>query len=283
MVKSSRARTMKRFKPRFATVGFNRDVEKKYMDKALVTFSARPYRSGTNDGLNTSDGFAWTSNEWKPYDFAGPPSTDPGMTSNDLLKGLAQNTTAQTRIGNRVTGRYIKGSITMTATKIVGTSLGQTNGDQNGEAVATLGNATNIYQYLRTTFRCVLVKDLQVNSTDTKIEWNDVFESGGSAVGETGGVHAELKVANMGRFRILEDKLVKCNAINPQETVQFTIAGKDVGHVRYNGPAAGALTDQGIYVIWAAYSNGTTVGASATDGLTAPNVTLHSRLCFTDA
>ena len=58
----------------------------------------------------------------------------------------------------------------------------------------------------------------------------------------------------MGRFRILSDQLIKTNAVCPQETVRFMVRGSQIGQVRYNGPGANALTDRGIYIIWAAYT-----------------------------
>ena len=170
----------------------------------------------------------------------------------------------------------------MNGAKLVGPSTGATNGDMNGEAVATASNATSVYQYLRTTWRVVIVKDLQVNSVDATINWTDVFEANSGNVGATGGVHSELKIANMGRFRVLSDQIVKTDAICPQETVTFMIPESKLGSVRYNGPSTAALTSQGIYVIWAAYVSEATVADSVTDGLAAPTFTMHSRFCFTD-
>lgn len=273
--------TGRRMKTKFAMAGYARDVEKKYMDKALCAINLRAVVTGIANP-STYGGFSWATYQWNPYDFDTPPGTT-AIVTNNLIRGLDQGSTATTRVGNKVTCKYIKGAITLTGAKIVGPSVGSTNGDMNGEALATASNATSLYQFLRTTFRVVIVKDLQVNSADTQIEWNDVFETGVSAVGETGGVHSELKIANMGRFRILSDKMVSTEASRPQITLPFTIPGSSVGQIRYNGPTGTSLTDQGIYVIMAAYTNGATVGASATDGLVTPALTMHSRLCFTDS
>ena len=153
----------------------------------------------------------------------------------------------------------------------------------NGEALATPHNATNVWQYLRTTFRVCIVKDMQVNSADTQVNWNDVFETSSGAVGETGGVHAELKIANMGRFVLLSDRLIKTDAVCPQETIRFMVPGSKVGNVRYNGPSGTALTDKGIYVIWSAYVTGVVnTTQTANTGMVKPGVTMHSRLAFTD-
>lgn len=272
---------MKSFSPKFATVGFTRDVEKKYSDKGLVGNDVDEQVTGVNVN-DINNGFMYASRGWTNYDFATPGAGT--ATTNDLLKNLAQGTTATTRVGNKITPKYIKGSITLSAAKLAGPSTGASNGDMNGEALATAANATAVWQYLRTTFRVVIVKDLQVNSADTKIDWNEVFESGTGSVGETGGVHAELKIANMGRFKILDDRLVKTDAVNPQETIRFMVPGAKIGHVRYNGPSTTALTDRGIYVIWSAYTSGVVSVTQGTNlGMVKPGVTMHSRLCFTDS
>ena len=117
---------------------------------------------------------------------------------------------------------------------------------------------------------------------DTKINWTDVFEANTGNIGATGGVHSELNIANMGRFRVLSDQIIKTDAVCPQETVRFMIPESKLGSVRYNGPGMDSLTSQGIYVIWAAYTSEATVSNSTTDGLVAPTFTMHSRFCFTD-
>ena len=270
------------FKPRFATVGFNRDIEKKYNDKALITYNPSGYKTGTTTTADSSDGFMFISSGWAPYDFRTP-TTSLTSTSNDLLKGITQGTTTTTRIGNKITGKYLKGCFTLGAAKLAGPSAGATNGDMNGEAIATASNATSVYQYLRTSWRVVIVKDVQVNNTDPNVTWQQVFESDTGNVGRVGGIHAELNISNMGRFRVLYDTVIKTDAVCPQESVPFMISGKHIGQVRYNGPDATSLTDKGIYVIWAAYVSGSTVDMfNTTEGLVAPTFTMHSRLAFTD-
>lgn len=259
----------------------NKEVEKKYFDRVMAGSGSDAQVTGTNvNDLN--NGFMYGSSSWTAYDFATPTTTSP--VSNDLLKGLGQGTTTTSRIGNKVSARYIKGAITLTAAKLAGASTGETNGLQNGESLATPGISAVVWEYLRTTFRVCIVKDLQVNSADSNIVWNDVFENGPSGVsGEMGGVHAELRIANMGRFRVLSDQLIKTDAVSPQETVRFMVRGSQIGQVRYNGPGGGSLTDKGIYIIWAAYTAGV-VGTvqSASSGMVQPGVTMHSRFCFTD-
>ena len=121
----------------------------------------------------------------------------------------------------------------------------------------------------------VIVKDLQVNSTDTFIRWHQVFDTNNSV----GGVHSELNVDNMGRFIVLEDKVFTLDADTPQKTIPFLISGSSVGSVRYNGPAESALTDKGLYIIWAAFVMGYT---GTLNEIEVPPPVGHSRLCFTD-
>jgi len=279
---------MTRFKTKFAMSGYARDTEKKYSDRASVALTGPGRKTGESATVDILNGFMFQSNTWRPYDFAGPVGSPSSNISNNMLRYIGTGSTATTRIGNKITVKYIKGSITVTASKLVGPSIGATNGDMGGEALATASNATSVWQYLRTTFRVVIVKDLQVNSADAQIAWADVFEDNTAsgpldAVGDASGVHAELKIANMGRFRILSDKIIKTNAINPQETIPYLVPGSAVGNVRYNGNDYLALTDQGIYVIWAAFTLGATAEESATDGMVKPAVVMNSRVCFTDS
>ena len=130
---------------------------------------------------------------------------------------------------------------------------------------------------MRTSVRFVIVKDLQVNSSDTNVTWNQVVDT----TGQQAGVHSELNVDNMGRFIVLEDKVFTLDADQPQKTCPFKIGGNKIGSVRYNGPGATALTDKGVYVVWAAFVMGFTGTATAAD-IQMPSPVGHSRLCFTD-
>lgn len=67
-----------------------------------------------------------------------------------------------------------------------------------------------------------------------------------------GGVHSELNISNMGRFRILSDRTVELSAVCPQKTIKYLIGSRSIGTVRYNGSGFGALTDGRIYVVAAA-------------------------------
>ena len=121
----------------------------------------------------------------------------------------------------------------------------------------------------------MIVKDLQVNSTESVLRWHTVFDM----ENQQAGVHSELNVDNMGRFMILEDKMFTVDSDTLQKTLPFLISGSSVDSVRYNGPSNLALTDRGLYVIWAAFVMGYT-GTGPAIGL--PTPVGHSRLCFTD-
>ena len=242
--------------------------EKKYFDKT--------YQANTNESLtgqttpNTSNnGVTYISNTWGDYSFGSQVGTA-STTSNDMLKGLATGTTARTRIGNKLRVNYVKGAFTFTAGAVDTAQVKSQGGELIGELTAgqSLG-------YLRTTFRFAIVKDLQVNGTDTQVTWQQVFDTSNLQAG----VHSELNVDNMGRFIILEDKIFTLDADTPQKTCPFQINGSKLGNVRYNGPSNTALTDKGLYVVWAAFVMGYNGGA--TPILMASPVG-HSRLCFSD-
>lgn len=263
---------------KFAMVGYRRNTEKKYSDRTYVG-DRDVIASGVGSPAGTSNGAVFTSTHWGEYDFRSGGGT--GGTalavSNDMLKGLATGNDVRTRIGNKVKGQYVKGALTFTAAYTDATLYK----DQGGETAVDLA-ANPSLAYLRTTIRMCIVKDVQVNSADANIYWNSVFENTGIW---GAGVHSELKIENMGRFIVLQDKTFTLDADDPQKTVQFMVSGSQIGSVRYNGPNANSLTDKGIYMIWSAF----TVGAPSETGLNFPATTIkmagpvgHSRFCFTD-
>lgn len=255
-------------RPKFATVGFARNVERKYFDKT--------YQANTNESLTgqttpstLQNGVTYISNTWGNYSFGSQVGTA-AVVSNDMLKGVATGTTARTRIGNKLTVKYLKGAFTFTAAA-VDTALVKAQG---GESVAEL-TAGQSLNYLRTSFRFVIVKDLQVNSTDSQVTWAQVFDT----TNLQAGVHSELNVDNMGRFIVLEDKIFTLDADTPQKCCPYNVNGSRIGQVRYNGPSDTALTDKGLYVVWAAFVMGYNGG---TVPILMPSPVGHSRLCFTD-
>ena len=85
----------------------------------------------------------------------------------------------------------------------------------------------------------------------------------------------------MGRFVVLEDKLIQLDAKNPQKTIKWSVTGSKIGRVRYNAGETASLLDKGICVIYSAFA----VGLSPTqnyDHVELPNVVTSARLCFTD-
>ena len=98
---------------KFATVGFARNVEKKYFDK---TYQANTSESltGQTTPVVSSNGVTYISNTWGDYSFGSQVATA-AVTSNDMMKGLATGTTARTRVGNKVRVNYVKGAFTFTA------------------------------------------------------------------------------------------------------------------------------------------------------------------------
>lgn len=259
-------------KPRFATVGFARNVEKKYHDKTLQADHGE-VQTGGNTSIKSS-GVTYVSNAWSTYNF-GAANTSATSTSNDMFKGLGTGTNARTRIGNKIKVKYVKGAFTFNAAVLGdGTGLARSQG---GEALAHTFTGTAAQNYLRTTYRMVIVKDMQVNSTDAQVTWAQVFDTNGTFAG----VHSELNVENMGRFVVLDDKVFTLDADTPQKTCVFHIGGNVLGSVRYNGTTGISLTDKGVYVIWAAFVMGVINSIALTD-IDCPSPVGHSRLCFTD-
>ena len=256
---------------KFATVGFARNVEKKYFDKTYQANHGEA-KAGGPAGAKAS-GVTYISNTWGTYSFGASGAS--AVTSNDMFKGLATGTTARTRIGNKIKVRYVKGAFTFTAAVLGDGATSQRQ--QNGESLATLTSLAATQSYLRTTFRMVIVKDMQVNSTDTQVTWAQVFDT----TNLQAGVHSELNVDNMGRFLVLGDKTFTLDAETPQKTLPFNIAGNAVGSVRFNGPSDTALTDKGVYVVWSAFVMGVTDTMALAD-IDCPSPVGHSRLCFTD-
>ena len=256
-------------KLKFATVGFARNVEKKYFDKTYQANHGEA-SSGGPAGAKAS-GVTYISNTWGTYSFGASGAS--AVTSNDMFKGLATGTTARTRIGNKIKVRYVKGAFTFTAAVLGDGATAQKA--QNGESLASGAAATQ--SYLRTTFRMVVVKDMQVNSTDTQVTWAQVFDT----TNLQAGVHSELSVDSMGRFMVLDDRVFTLDAETPQKTCTYAIGGNRLGSVRFNGPSDTALTDKGLYVIWAAFVMGVTDTMALKD-IDCPSPVGHSRLCFTD-
>lgn len=273
------------YKAQRSRVTFNRKgftkcrPEKKYRDMAMACAGWAATNTGLDTVVNRTNGYQWRSSNWAKYDYNG--ASTGATTNNDLLKYVESGTTVSSRIGNKINVKYIKGVITMNGAKVSIPNASTIKG-QNGESTVTDASEANSWQYLRTTWRIAIVKDLQVNNIGVGVGFDDVFEaSQGTSLGDTAGVHSELKVANMGRFRILSDKIVETSAIDPQLSMKYMISGSKIGSIRYNSDNVNALTNNGIYIVVAAYINGTLLGEAA-NGLVVPNINYNTRLCFTD-
>lgn len=256
----------------FTRRGFiKKSGEKKYFDKTYQSNVTEQFTGNTAPvGINNgSRGVTYFSNQWGTYTF-GSQASSTATVSNNMLNSLETGVTARTRIGNKVKMNYAKGAFTFTAANLTDPAVI----GQNGEALAYESNMRQ--DYLRTTFRMAIVKDLQVNSDDVQVTWAQVFDT----TGMQAGVHSELNVDNMGRFIVLEDKMFTLDGQNPQKTVPFMIRGNSMGSIRYNGPTWQALTDKGLYVVWAAFVMGVMV--TATSMITLASPVGHSRVCFTD-
>ena len=253
-------------KPRFATVGYTRDAERKYSDNTFVSVTWLPqvvsYEASQGQPASlVTQGIKYMSQ-------VRPAS---GLSnSQNLVANLAQSTTATGRIGNKVNGKWLNVGITVEAAK---SPL-----NQGGEQVNAKGGsgATPAY-YMKTNFRLVLVKDLQVNNSINKVDWADVFGTGSSGTdGTSFGANDKLDIQNMGRFRIMSDRRVTVDGTDPLKNIQMGCAP---GKIRYNGGAVGALTDKGYYLLVAQDVTG---DADTIATVLPGTMRFTSRLTFTD-
>lgn len=246
--------------------GWAMNTEKKYHD---MTWASNGLKTDTGflSSADKDTGYMWRSTNWYNYSFQ-----DSGMTPksifNNMMSGVPIGPGVRERIGNKVTCVYLKGSLTFTAACV--DHIRSPNNQHGEQALPTQAN------YLRTTYRYAIIKDTQVNSPERDVEWQDVFENGQS-IGA--GVHAELKVDNMGRFIVLKEGLVQLDANDPQKTIKFFVGGNRIGNVRYASPIQG-YTDKSVRMVWAAFVmgagnvEGTNIWTSAIVG--------NSRFCFRD-
>ena len=271
-------------KTRFAMVGYARNVEKKYFDRSLSGGSVEKAGGTTETTLNCVN---YSSNTWANYDFSEGKPVTAGITSNDLLKYIPTGADATSRIGNKIHVKWVKGNITFVAA--AATTADTAAMDMDGEEAVDATMGASRTQYMRTTIKYAIVRDLMVNNSNLNVTWSDVFASGNPLSGtaySVAGVHAELNINNMGRFRVLETKMFTLDGKSPQKTCEFLVKG--VGDVRFNaasGPAGTgqlattALTDTGIYIVWSAMVLG-----NQNAGVTGiANPVVNSRVCFTDA
>jgi len=180
------------------------------------------------------------------------------LTTNNL-SAVAQGTTATERIGNVISLQSLRCAFVLEASR------------QNTSPVAVDPD------YLRTSIRIAVVRDLQVNNSLNYIQYSDVFQNTGASATSEIMVSAPRNIANMGRFQVLYDQTYNLDADDPQLSFVKTISLGDK-HLRYNGPAAEALQDKGLYVIMC----GRIESATAVS-IVEPHVGVTTRLAFKDA
>lgn len=288
--RTTRYTTRRPAKPRFAMVGYVKDTETKYNDRALKGNHTVMEYIRDIDPSNTGPppGLLGSNTSWSPILMGSttPPSgsVHQWTAMGNLLTGLAGGTGVSERVGNKIRVKWMKIRLTFNAAAVEGV-FGDTKNDNNGESVLNAVNdASNAWQsYLRTTFRMCVVMDTQVNSPDDFIAWNDVmstFDDGDNA--GMGGPHGEPKISSMGRFRILSDRTYELDSTDPQKTT--TVMLRNIGDVRYASSGRGARVNKGIWVIYSALTN----GSNAFVGNMIPSVHIHPpilsrRLAYTDA
>jgi hypothetical protein len=138
-------------KLKFATVGYSRDVEKKYYDKGMgIPGNQRMLVEGSAADPEGMWGASWVNNadSWGDVDETGSAAK---TLVQDLLKGVRQGTNAGARIGNVISVKYVKGSIMLEANSVKNKTDSSENA-QYGESALTNTGTTNLMQFVRTTW-----------------------------------------------------------------------------------------------------------------------------------
>lgn len=250
---------------------------KSYQPQAWGTHSSTTY---VPDAINqVDDRFFVTSAHWY-RDFPNGANSTSGFdiaASNNLVGWVGQSASMSSRIGNTINVKKLTTYLTLTANynRVMALesytykpSAGDTNYQQwlpglpaqGGEALVEKKDEDNFccsISFIRTDYRVVVVKDLQVNSEVTEVQWNEVFEyDSGTNVSSPCGPASFVKKSELGRFIILYDQWVHLNAKDPQRVLQIDIDGSRIGTVRYNADGLTAKSNVGIYIIWASVSSG---------------------------
>lgn len=236
---SSRRRSglKKVFRPRFATVGFTRDTERKYADVSMVSTTWLPemitYHADLMGGTTSVQGVKYMSQ------FKRSTNSIPDYGTN-LVTIMGAGSTATTRVGNKINAKWLDLVVTLEAAK--------SRVNQQGEQENVEGVVVNPAYYMKTSYRLVLVKDMQANNPTNIVGWNDVFGRGGAGLedGTYFGAADKLDIPNMGRFRVIEDITVTLDADDPMKNVKM---GCSPGMIRYNNAGVGALTDKGYHLV----------------------------------
>ena len=262
-----RTRYVKR--PTFAMAGYVKDTEKKYSDVNMLSIAWLPqvieYEATPGDQYTKQVQGVKFMSSMRP--------TNTVNTSQNLVSYVAPGASAFNRVGNKINGKWLDLGITIEAAK--------SPVDQSGEQVNVEGTITVSQFYMKTNYRIVIVKDLQVNNSTNTCSWADVFGSGVTgAEGGFGngafGASDKLDIKNMGRFIIVKD--IRCNvdAVNPLKNINI---GCYPGPIRFNGGESPALTNKGYYLLVAQDVLG---DAKSLAYVIPGNVRCASRLTFTD-
>jgi len=250
-------------KPRFATVGYVRDQEKKYCDKPMritetwvaTNVTINGGLGGEVYGVKHTAGLGWN-----------------GVITN-LLSGVVGGSDATSRIGNKINVKYLQVGMTLQAAR----SAMPMGGEQENNE--TIGAEDGVDEYMKTNFRIVLVKDLQANNNSNTISWDQVFGNSDELGIDTAAMASSdmLEISNMGRFIIVKDMRMTLDANDPLRSVNFIQRG--IGEVRYSSNTSTALTNVGYHLLVGQDTVGTAVSATR---LKPSPVMANTRLCFTE-
>jgi len=249
-------------RPRFATVGYVRDQEKKYCDKPMrITSTWAATGVQVLDGTGVVFGVKHTSGLMGSV----------GNVTN-LLSGVGGGSDATSRIGNKINVKYLQVGITLQAAKSAMPMGGEQENDE------TPGAPGGVDEYMKTNFRIVLVKDLQANNNSNNISWDQVF--GNAAAGNDNHALASndmLEISNMGRFIIMKDMRMTLDAKEPLRSVNFIQRG--IGEVRYSSNSSTSLTNVGYHLLVGQDTIGTAVSVTR---MKPSSLVANMRLCFTE-
>nr|WCR62245.1 MAG: capsid protein [ssDNA virus sp.] len=255
-------------KPRFAMMGYTRDMETKYHDRAIkgVTAIMDPIKDiGSPSNLGPPAGWSTDSHGWSQIMLGVPGSAlvEPEFhnRAGNLLTGIKCGTLMNERVGNLIDVKWMKIRCTFNAAAaFIGEEENNKN-DMNGEKIltGTQPYSDGVNSMVRTTVRMIVVQDTQVNSSDAYVWWNHVMEGwdssqDGNYTSGMGSVHSEPRMAMMGRFKILSDRTLELDATKPQKTV--TVMLRNIGKVRYAAPGPESYVSKGIWVIYSAMVGG---------------------------
>ena len=152
--------------------------EKKYYDK---TYQCDGYETLTGTGNNAlNNGVTYVSSAWQTYTFGA--RTTAVTTNNDMFKGLVTGTDARTASEIRLDPVILKGLLRLLL-------LLQTLIKLKCKAGTICVDAVSQNKvYMRTTYRMLLVKDLQVNSADAYVSWSQVMDTSNFQAGVHSGI-----------------------------------------------------------------------------------------------